>query len=434
MTERQRHFLAQNARIYHVQREQTENRKGSRSRSTAICAVGIAILTVWTVFPSVSDDIIGAAGAALARVCAASARTELISLTDALAPMFEAPNKNEALPNGSPLSDNTNNSTGTLILSGDDALMLSYGSRRMPSSADEELIVEDLLPFPSENDPADLPYPDDLSGRDGRITFITYERAAGENYIDLPMGGQIRNVTKLTNAEIYENALLAPDLGIVLDAPEDEPQVLIMHTHTTESYEPYTRDHYDENYLCRTTDSSKNMVAVGGAMTSVLESRGIRTLHDTTIHDHPSYNGSYDRSRETVTALLEQYPSIKVVLDVHRDAIERADGERIAPSAEINGKSAAQVMIICGCDDGTMGMPDCMKNLGTASLFQQHMESKYKGLTRPVLYDYRKYNQDLTTGSLLIEVGGHANSLEQAIYAGELSADAIADALIAAAG
>lgn len=428
MTERQKHFLAENARIYHVPREQSENRSRPRSRSTAICIAGAVILAVWTGIPSASEDISAAAGAVLARVCEASARVELMSMTDTLSPLFEAVQKNEALPNEFSSSDHTNNS-GTLILSGDDSLMLSYGSRRMPSSANEELIVDDLLPMPSGNDRATLPYPDDLSGNDGKISFITYERASGENYIDLPMGGQIRNVTSLSNEEIYENALLAPDFDIKLDAPEDEPQILIMHTHTTESYEPYARDHYDENYLCRTTDSSKNMVAVGDAMAAVFESRGIRTLHDTTIHDHPSYNGSYDRSRETVTAILEKYPSIKVVLDVHRDAIERADGERIAPTAEINGKSAAQVMLICGCDDGTMGMPDCMKNLRTASFFQQHMESKYSGLTRPVLYDYRQYNQDLTTGSLLIEVGGHANSLDQAVYAGELSADAIADAL-----
>ena len=203
-----------------------------------------------------------------------------------------------------------------------------------------------------------------------------------------------------------------------------------MHTHTTESYEPYQRDYYDDSFTSRTTDMSKNMAAVGDVMTEVLEKNGIRTYHDTTIHDYPSYNGSYDRSRVTVEGILEKYPSIKVVLDVHRDAIEREDGERIAPSVTVNGKSSAQVMIICGCDDGTMGMPDCMKNLRTAALFQQYMESSFSGLTRPVLYDYRKYNQDMTTGSLLIEVGGHANSLDQALYAGELTAQGISEALI----
>ena len=306
--------------------------------------------------------------------------------------------------------------------------MLSRGSRRMPSSANEEKIVEDFLPPPeSSSDP--LPFPDSFS-QSGVVTPLCYESGTGDNYIDLPLGGQIRNVTSLSSDEIYSESLLAPDFRIELDAPEDEPQILIMHTHTTESYQPDESGYYDPEYICRTTDSSRNMAAVGDAMAKVFEKRGIRTYHDVTVHDYPSYNGSYDRSRETVTAILEKYPSIKVVLDVHRDAIERESGEIIAPTAIIDGKSCAQVMIICGCDDGTMGMPECMKNLRTASLFEQHMESRYKGLTRPVLYDYRKYNQDLTTGSLLIEVGGHGNSLEQAVYAGELSAEGIADALI----
>jgi stage II sporulation protein P len=132
----------------------------------------------------------------------------------------------------------------------------------------------------------------------------------------------------------------------------------------------------------------------------------------------------------TVKKILEENPSIKIVLDIHRDAIEKADGCRVAPTTEINGKSAAQVMIICGCDDGTMNMPNYMKNFRFASLVQQQMESDYPTLTRPVLFDYRKYNQDLTTGSILVEVGGHANSIDQAIYSGELIGKSLANALL----
>ncbi len=108
------------------------------------------------------------------------------------------------------------------------------------------------------------------------------------------------------------------------------------------------------------------------------------------------------------------------MLDIHRDGIEREDGTRLSPVAEINGKKAAQIMIISGCDDGTMNMPDYLKNFHFASHLQSKLESNYKGLTRPVLFDYRFYNQDLTTGSLLIEVGSHGNSLDQVKYSGEL--------------
>ena len=414
-------------RIYHAETPPKTRTRRKSSRSGLFCAGGIIFLALWS-FPEATAlpaaEIISKGAYSAARL---SARAEQLSGDDIIkyftqkAPENSAPKVNDTPPPG-----NTN--IDTKKMGEEDVLMLSRGSRRMPSSANEEKIVEDFLPPPeSTNDP--LPFPDSFS-QSGVVTPLCYEPGTGDNYIDLPLGGQIRNVTSLSSEKIYSEALLAPDFGIVLNAPEDEPQILIMHTHTTESYQPDDSGFYDPEYICRTTDSSRNMVAVGDAMARVFEERGIRTYHDTTVHDYPSYNGSYDRSRETVTAILEKYPSIKVVLDVHRDAIERESGEIIAPTVNIGGKSCAQVMIICGCDDGTMGMPNCMKNLRTASLFEQHMESRYKGLTRPVLYDYRKYNQDLTTGSLLIEVGGHGNSLEQAVYAGELSAEGIADALI----
>ncbi|MGN0664913.1 MAG: stage II sporulation protein P [Huintestinicola sp.] len=313
----------------------------------------------------------------------------------------------------------------------DDSMMITDGSSRIPSSANEQLYSDELLlPPPSADDSGEVPYPDSVDSDGGPITEVTYGYYTGTSYIDLDGMGQIRNLTSRSNEEVLSAAMSPMDFSVETGTGPDEPQILIMHTHTTECYEPYRRSSYDPDFLSRTTDSSKNMTAVGEAMARIFEARGISTLHDTTVHDHPSYNGSYDRSRETVTALLKKYPSIKVVLDVHRDAIERENGERIAPTAEINGRSSAQVMLICGCDDGTMGMPDCMKNLAAAGAFQRAMESRYNGLTRPVLFDYRQYNQDLTTGSLLIEVGGHANSLDQALYAGELAAEGIADALI----
>lgn len=217
-----------------------------------------------------------------------------------------------------------------------------------------------------------------------------------------------------------------PEFTIELN---DEPQVLIMHTHTTESFEPFERDFFDSSFNYRTTDPSKNVVMIGDKITQQLENAGIEVIHDTTIHDYPSYNGSYDRSAETVKKILKEYPSIKVVLDIHRDAIGTNDSI-MQPVVEVNGKDAAPVMIISGCDDGTMDMPDYMKNFRFASLLQQQMSSDYTGFTRPILFDYRKYNQDLTTGSLLIEVGTHGNTLEQVEYSGELLGKSLAKALL----
>ena len=303
----------------------------------------------------------------------------------------------------------------------DDTFMLSYGELLIPNSTDEERRVPDKT-----YDVGPEPYPDSLENHDGAITAMCYGNFSGDNYINLDKAGQVRNVTSLPNSTLLEESRLAPDFKIEKNG---EPQVLIMHTHATESYEPYERDFYDSSFNSRTTDPNMNMAAVGDAIAEQLEAAGIAVLHDTTMHDYPSYNDSYDRSRVTVQNILEENPSIKIVLDIHRDAIERQNGERIAPVAEIDGKNAAQVMIISGCDDGSMNMPNYLKNFRFASLLQQQLESDYQGLTRPILFDYRKYNQDLTTGSILIEVGGHANSVDQAVYSGELIGKSLAKAL-----
>lgn len=301
----------------------------------------------------------------------------------------------------------------------DDSNMISCGAPEIPNSADEERIVTN-----GSYDVGPEPYPENLESSDGVISAMSYGFFSGESYVDLDIAGQVRNVTSVSNKTLLAESRLAPDFTVEKNG---EPQILIMHTHTTESYEPYERDFYDSSFNSRTTDERMNMVAVGNAVAEQLEAAGIGVIHDVTKHDYPSYNDSYDRSRETVSTILEEHPSIKIVLDIHRDAIERENGERIAPVAEINGRNAAQVMIICGCDDGTMNMPNYLKNFRFACMLQQQMESGYEGLTRPILFDYRKYNQDLTTGSILIEVGGHANSIEQAVYSGELIGKSLAE-------
>lgn len=261
------------------------------------------------------------------------------------------------------------------------------------------------------------PYPSDSSySVGGDIIRTTYGVYSGTSFFDLPNGGQVNNKTELPNDTLIAESRCLPNFTVT---DTDEPQILIYHTHTTESFEPYVREKYDADFNYRTTDDTKNMVMVGNAIQAELEAAGYSVIHATDIHDYPSYNGSYGRSRETILPVLEQYPSIKVALDIHRDAIS-GEGTAAQPYIDINGREAAQVMIISGCDDGTLDMPDYMKNFHFACCLQQQLESDYAGLTRPILFDYRHYNQDLTTGSLLIEVGSHCNTLDQAQYSGQL--------------
>ena len=258
----------------------------------------------------------------------------------------------------------------------------------------------------------------------GAVAETAYGQGSGEKYIACA-AGTIKNNTSAPSAEVAAEIENPLPFAIELNSPE--PQVLIMHTHATECYRPAEGLWFLPGDGARTTDRAANMCAVGAIMADTLNAAGIHTLHDESLNDYPSYTGSYSNSRAVVQQYLAQYPSIKVVLDVHRDAIEKEDGTRMAPVAEIGGRKAAQVMLICGCDNGdTVSLPNWRQNLRFAAAWEGAMEGMYPGLTRPVLFSYRFYNQDLTTGSLLIEIGTHGNNLNEALYAGQLAANALA--------
>lgn len=396
----------------------------TRQTKSSLRALAVAVIFV-LLFPIMAAAAVSVIPSAESVFFLAASASAMLSAGD----VFPIQQKNSRISSediSAELSDKSSGEDIRLAMSPlfkiDDSNMLSFGAPEIPNSSDEERIVAD-----EDSGAGPKPYPESLESHDGTITLMQYGSFSGDTYIDLDIAGQVRNVTNIPNEKLLSESRLAPDFTVELNG---EPQILIMHTHATESYEPYERDFYDSSFNSRTTDKHMNMAAVGDAIALQLEAAGIAVIHDTTMHDYPSYNGSYDRSRETVQTILDEYPSIKIVLDIHRDAIERADGERIAPVAEIGGRNAAQVMIISGCDDGTMGMPDYMKNFRFACMLQQQLESGYEGLTRPILFDYRKYNQDMTTGSILIEVGGHANSIDQAVYSGELIGRSLAECLL----
>ncbi len=236
----------------------------------------------------------------------------------------------------------------------------------------------------------------------------------------------VKNLTHHTTNEVKQ-LMLAP-VNFSVEKNSDQPQILIYHTHATESYTPTDDMTYNPAYSWRSTDTSQNMVAVGKVITDTLNSMGYNTIQDTTLHDHPSYNGSYDLSKATVEKYLKMYPSIKVVLDIHRDAVER-DGAVINPVVSYNGDKYAQIMIISGCDSGYMNMPNYRENLKFATNLQNTLEKELPGLTRPVLFDYRNYNQQLSTGSLLVEFGTHGSTLQQAKNSRKIFAQALAKTL-----
>lgn len=296
---------------------------------------------------------------------------------------------------------------------------------------DEEQNVNNMIDFPGKyiytvnmNDSSE-----DLSTfsvHSGKIVNETFGKGNGPEFISLPNGGQLRNCTEIPTETV--RAECSVDSIPAVELYSDEPQILILHTHTTESYEPYEKDWYDESYTSRSADPGNGVVAVGEAIAGQLAAAGINVIHDCTMHDL-TYNGAYSRSLGTALGVLDRYPTVKVVLDIHRDAIEYEDGTRVSAVTDIDGKKAAQTMIICAADDGTYGVPGFMNNLHFASALQQSMESRYPTLTRPVLFQYCQYNQQVSPGALLIEVGSHGNSIDQAVYSGELIGKSLAELL-----
>ena len=323
--------------------------------------------------------------------------------------------------------------------------LLHLGQQAVESraAASAESVPEDVS-APSPAQEADVPVqtgveqyfvalqPDEARPADaGTVTEQQFGHGSGEKYI--PCGaGSIKNNTRQTAADIA--AETAQPLPFAIEKDSAAPQVLIMHTHATEDYRLSAGLWFTPGDGARSTDRSINMCAVGRVMADTLNAAGICTLHDETLNDYPSYTGSYANSRAVVQQYLAQYPSIKVVLDVHRDAIETEGGARYAPVCTVDGRQAAQVMIICGCDNGTtVQLPGWRQNLRFAAAWERAMEGMYPGFTRPVLFSYRFYNQDLTAGSLLIEIGGHGNNLNEALYAGQLAAKGLAAALLGGA-
>ena len=236
-------------------------------------------------------------------------------------------------------------------------------------------------------------------------------------------------VKNSTGTGIDIKGLLAADLSFKIKK-SDEPQVLILHTHTTECFMTEDRDYYTDADVTRSLDEQNNIVRVGDAVANKLAAAGIKAVHAKEKHDYPEYNGSYTRAAQTIGRYLKKYPTIKVVIDLHRDAIASGETDKVKPVTEINGKKAAQVMIVMGSQTGSVtNFPDWQENLKLALRLQQTIEVMYPTLARPLSLMSRNYNESLTKGSMLIEFGTDASTIDEAVYSGEMVGDALASLL-----
>ena len=258
--------------------------------------------------------------------------------------------------------------------------------------------------------------------RDGDIVEYFYDKSSATD-----VSGDIL-VRNASDKSIDIDGVLKqePDLKI---ENRNEPTVLIFHTHTTESYQMLDRDFYAVGHTSRSFNSSENMVRVGTEIAAQLQGAGFKVIHDKEIYDE-KYSGAYDRSGKAIDEYLKKYPSIQVILDIHRDAIQDNSGTKTKPVATINGKKAAQIMIISGCEgDGVTDFPDWQYNLRFALRLQKKCAEMYQGLARPLLFDNRRYNMYKGHCSLLVEMGSDANTLDEAAYSGRLLGDVLSELL-----
>ena len=287
-------------------------------------------------------------------------------------------------------------------------------------------------------------------GGGGQVTenavSVSESAAAPETPVSAPAedgsGGKIverklaAGDTLLHGIAVKNRSGTAVDIGAALSASlprrwqtTAEPQVLIVHTHTTERYMPYDAGYYNAADRERTTDESRNVCAVGEAVARVLTAGGIGVIHDTTVHDSPQYSGAYTRSAATVEKNLQQHPSIQIVLDLHRDAI--TDGSTLTkPTVVVNGKKAAQMMMVVGVvSTKALPNPNCGENLALAAQWQRALTALNPDLMRPLSTVASRYNQNICPGYLLVEVGSEGNTVAEASYSGELLAQTLLELL-----
>ena len=231
-----------------------------------------------------------------------------------------------------------------------------------------------------------------------------------------------------TNKTVDLTALARAE--VTMEIPKEGPQILIIHTHGSEAYTMDGEDIYQESDPSRTLDKNYNVVRIGDEMQKIFEEMGLSVVHDCTLYDYPQYSGAYTRSGEAIKAWLKEYPSIQIVLDVHRDALVAENGTVYKAVTEVDGKKTAQVMMIVGTDDLGQTHPHWKKNLALAVRIQQKLDARWPTAARPIMLRSSRFNQQLTQGSLLVEVGSHGNTLQEALRGARLFARAAGEVLI----
>lgn len=216
----------------------------------------------------------------------------------------------------------------------------------------------------------------------------------------------VDETTTMTKTELDGKKLLQTDLSVKMKG--EDPLVLIYHTHGSETYK-------------KENGKTGSVIDVGKRLKKELEEKyGIKTIHDTSIYDQVNgeldRNAAYNYAGDSVAATLKKHPSIKVVLDLHRDSVE----DSIHLVTEIDGKKTAQIMFFNGVSRLKSGEIDYLYNPNKSanlafSLQMQLLAAKYyPDYTRKIYIKGYRYNLHLAKRAMLVEVGAQNNTVTEA--------------------
>ncbi len=289
-------------------------------------------------------------------------------------------------------------------------------SKASPFISKSSLILKGTLPNLSLNKEKKTPKDESLPVFSSDNTLLP----PGIQEITILKGGTSLSGIEINNETDYDLQNAHEEKELLKNS-----EVLIVHTHTSEAYRPTEKYHYEPTDNQRSEDTNFNVAKVGEHLSSQLSSQGIKVTHDKSINDYPSYNGSYLKTLKLIEAHLEKNPSINIVLDLHRDAMIKSDGTHLSAICDIDGKKAAQIMIVVGTDQSGLSHPNWKSNFSFAVKLQKVLNEKYPGLMRPLNVRCERFNGHINENEIIIEIGTTGNTLEEALISAELFADGL---------
>jgi len=305
-------------------------------------------------------------------------------------------------------------------------------------------VTDETVQPPADSSPSlsDVPSPSGENAGDAAPEtddyWLFYENWVKPSESPSPMPNVITKPTQPTSAEniaVNNKTEYAVDTDALLKEPlklkltEDKPAVLIVHTHGSEAYLPHGTDTYVPSDPFRTQDKSQSVIRVGEELAAAFENAGISVIHDTGVYDYPSYAGAYNRSYDAIQSYLKKYPSIKVVIDLHRDAIGTEDTV-YKTIAHFGDTTCSQLFFVIGTNASGLKHPNWRENLKLALHMQREMNRLYPTLAKPIELSQYRYNQQATLGSMLVEIGCTGNTLQESLIAARYFADAASRVLL----